>query len=31
MAISVDNSIPQWALNEIGRTGDIFGVKVVNL
>ncbi len=31
MAISVDNSIPQWALNEISRTGDIFGVKVVNL
>jgi D-3-phosphoglycerate dehydrogenase len=31
MVISVDNAIPQWALNEIGQAGDIFGVKVVNL
>jgi D-3-phosphoglycerate dehydrogenase len=31
MVISVDNPIPQWALNEIRQTGDIFGVKVVNL
>jgi D-3-phosphoglycerate dehydrogenase len=31
MVISVDDSIPQWALKEIGQTGDIFGVKVVNL
>jgi D-3-phosphoglycerate dehydrogenase len=31
MVISVDNSIPQWALNEISQSGDIFGVKVVNL
>jgi D-3-phosphoglycerate dehydrogenase len=31
MVISVDNAIPQWALNEIRQTGDIFGVKVVNL
>jgi D-3-phosphoglycerate dehydrogenase / 2-oxoglutarate reductase len=31
MVISVDNSIPQWALNEISQTGDIFDVKVVNL
>jgi D-3-phosphoglycerate dehydrogenase len=31
MVISVDNPIPQWALNEIRQTGDIFGVKVVSL
>jgi len=31
MVISVDNPIPDWALQEIGRAGDIFGVKVVNL
>ncbi len=31
MVISVDNSIPPWALNEISQTGDIFDVKVVNL
>ena len=31
MVISVDNVIPQWALNEISQTGDIFGVKVVDL
>jgi D-3-phosphoglycerate dehydrogenase / 2-oxoglutarate reductase len=31
MVISVDNAIPQWALNEISQSGDIFGVKVVNL
>jgi len=31
MVISVDNSIPQWALKEIRQTGDIFGIKVVNL
>jgi len=31
MVISVDNPISDWALQEIGRAGDIFGVKVVNL
>ena len=31
MIISVDNSIPDWALQEIRRAGDIFGIKVVNL
>jgi D-3-phosphoglycerate dehydrogenase len=31
MVISVDNPIPDWALQEIRRAGDIFGVKVVNL
>jgi D-3-phosphoglycerate dehydrogenase / 2-oxoglutarate reductase len=31
MVISVDHAIPQWALNEIGQAGDIFGVKVVSL
>ena len=31
MVISVDDAISQWALKEISETGDIFGVKVVNL
>jgi D-3-phosphoglycerate dehydrogenase len=31
MVISVDNAIPDWAFEEINQTGDIFGVKVVNL
>ncbi|GCE49472.1 D-3-phosphoglycerate dehydrogenase [Thermosporothrix hazakensis] len=31
MVISVDNDIPEWALHEIGETGDIFGVTVVHL
>ncbi len=31
MVISVDNFIPQQTLNEICQSGDIFGVKVVNL
>ena len=31
MIISVDNSIPDWAVQEIRQAGDIFGIKVVNL
>jgi D-3-phosphoglycerate dehydrogenase / 2-oxoglutarate reductase len=31
MVISVDNSIPEWALNEINQTGKFFDVKMVNL
>ncbi len=31
MVISVDDPIPDWALDEIGKAGDIFGVKLVNL
>jgi D-3-phosphoglycerate dehydrogenase len=30
MVISVDNSISDWAMQEIRKAGDIFGVKVVN-
>jgi D-3-phosphoglycerate dehydrogenase len=30
MVISVDNSIPDWAMQEIRKASDIFGVKVVN-
>jgi D-3-phosphoglycerate dehydrogenase / 2-oxoglutarate reductase len=31
MVISVDAAIPQWAIEEVSQTGDIFDVKVVNL
>jgi D-3-phosphoglycerate dehydrogenase len=31
MIISVDDPIPDWALEEISRTGDIFGVTLVKL
>ena len=31
MVISVDGAIPQWAVNQIRESGNIFGVKVVNL
>jgi D-3-phosphoglycerate dehydrogenase len=31
MVISVDTAIPQWAIEEISQTGDIFDVKVVRL
>ncbi|GCE12325.1 phosphoglycerate dehydrogenase [Tengunoibacter tsumagoiensis] len=31
MIISVDDPIPDWAIDEIRKTGDIFGVKLVNL
>ncbi|GAC1623787.1 MAG: phosphoglycerate dehydrogenase [Ktedonobacteraceae bacterium] len=31
MVISVDDQIPEWALEEIGKAGDIFGVTVVKL
>ncbi len=31
MVISVDDPIPDWALEEIGKAGDIFGVTVVKL
>ncbi len=31
MIISVDNSIPSWALDEIGASGDIFGLTMVSL
>ncbi|GER92041.1 phosphoglycerate dehydrogenase [Dictyobacter vulcani] len=31
MVISVDNPIPQWALDEVNQTGTIYGVKMVNL
>lgn len=31
MVISVDEAIPDWALEEIGKAGDIFGVTLVKL
>jgi D-3-phosphoglycerate dehydrogenase len=31
MIISVDDPIPEWALEEISSSGDIFGLTVVNL
>jgi D-3-phosphoglycerate dehydrogenase / 2-oxoglutarate reductase len=31
MVICVDDPIPDWTLEEIGKEGDIFGVTVVNL
>ncbi|MFL5627837.1 MAG: phosphoglycerate dehydrogenase [Ktedonobacteraceae bacterium] len=31
MIISVDDPIPEWALEEIGAAGDIFGLTVVKL
>jgi D-3-phosphoglycerate dehydrogenase len=31
MVISVDHGIPDWALEEIDKAGDIFGIKLVNL
>lgn len=31
MVITVDDPIPAWAIEEIGRADDIFGIKVVNL
>ncbi|GCE28216.1 phosphoglycerate dehydrogenase [Dictyobacter alpinus] len=31
MVISVDNPIPEWALDEVNQTGTIYGVKMVNL
>lgn len=31
MVVSVDDPIPDWAIDEISKAGDIFGVKVVNL
>ncbi|GHO50122.1 phosphoglycerate dehydrogenase [Ktedonospora formicarum] len=31
MVISVDDTIPDWAIRELSETGDIFGVTVVNL
>ena len=31
MVISVDHEIPDWALDEIDKAGDIFGIKLVNL
>ncbi len=31
MVVSVDEVIPEWALDEISKAGDIFGVTVVNL
>ncbi len=31
MVVSVDDPIPDWALQELGEAGDIFGVTVVNL
>lgn len=31
MVICVDDAIPEWALEEISKEGDIFGVTVVNL
>ena len=31
MIISVDDPIPDWALNEIGGAGDIFGLTLVKL
>jgi D-3-phosphoglycerate dehydrogenase len=31
MIISVDDPIPDWALEEIGASGDIFGLTLVKL
>lgn len=31
MVISVDEAIPQWALNEISESGDIFGITMAKL
>ncbi len=31
MVVSVDDPIPEWALEEIGAAGDIFGLTVVKL
>lgn len=31
MIVSVDEAIPDWALEEIGKSGDIFGVTMVKL
>ncbi len=31
MIVSVDNPIPDWALQEIGEAGDIFGLTMVKL
>ena len=31
MVVSVDDVIPEWALDEIGKAGDIFSVTVVHL
>jgi D-3-phosphoglycerate dehydrogenase len=31
MIISVDDPIPEWALEEIGASGDIFGMKLVKV
>jgi D-3-phosphoglycerate dehydrogenase len=31
MVISIDEAIPDWALDEVSKTGDIFGVTMVNL
>jgi D-3-phosphoglycerate dehydrogenase len=31
MIISVDDPIPDWALQEIGGAGDIFGLTLVKL
>jgi D-3-phosphoglycerate dehydrogenase len=31
MVISVDQPIPDWALGEIGSSGDIFGLTLVKL
>jgi D-3-phosphoglycerate dehydrogenase len=31
MIISVDDPIPDWALDELGKSGDIFGVTMVKL
>ena len=31
MVISVDEAIPDWALDEVSKTGDIFGVTMVHL
>jgi D-3-phosphoglycerate dehydrogenase len=31
MIVSVDEVIPDWALDEISRAGDIFGVTMINL
>jgi len=31
MIISVDDPIPDWALNEIGESGDIYGLTLVKL
>jgi len=31
MIVSVDDPIPDWALEEIGAAGDIFGLTLVKL